>query len=123
MYRTAYTNRQGLIVEDLAVICSHCGARLRIVQTRMALAQIALFVGYFGAAWGTGWLIAQVNKGFYAKVAFWVCGFLYLGLAVALWRRYVPHLVRLRPLRDDEIPLFPNPKTVAVISSYRGGLQ
>ncbi len=116
MWRTAETNRWGLIVEDLAIICGNCGARLRIVQTRMALAQFALFAGPIGAAWCCAWLVAGVYKSLDRRVVGGLCFLVYVALSATLqlrYARYVPLLVRLRLLRDDETAQFPNPKTVA----------
>jgi hypothetical protein len=111
MYRTAETNRWGLIVEDLAVICGNCGARLRIEQTRMALAQLALVGSLAGATACGAWFVTHGYKGLGFVIP--ICFFAFPLLRVALARRYLPHLVGLRFLRDAEIPQFPNPKTLA----------
>ena len=113
MWRTAETNRWGLIVEDLAVICGNCGGRLRIVQTRMALAQLALF----GTGVVVAWLVPREMRALIPGSFLSVSLLVYGALRVAFQYLHPQPLVGLRFLRDHEVPQFPNPKTVAKSTS------
>jgi len=101
-----FLSRSGLLRGAIGVACPNCGAKLKVVQTRIVLVRVV--------AWGA--LLA-----FYAWFGIWrrqtnllLPQWLFLSVAVAsvvglalLLRIATPYLARVRPVQDGEQLSYP----------------
>ena len=96
----------GVLRGKIGIVCPNCGAKLRVVQTRIRLFVFLLWVACFGCAWSLGeWLrhahivLAQTTE---------VLGVGVLVFAIFLLQKFcIPHLAQVRLASPGEQLGFP----------------
>jgi hypothetical protein len=85
----------GILRGKIGIVCPNCGAKLRVVQTRIRLFVFLLWVAGLGGAWAVGEWMRHAHVVLNQATEF-------LGIAVlvsaifALQKFYIPHLAQVR---------------------------
>jgi DNA-directed RNA polymerase subunit RPC12/RpoP len=98
--------KSGVLRGRIGIVCPNCGAKLRIVQTRIRVFLFLLWAIAFGGAWFVGeWMRhAHVVLNRMSQVL----GLVVLGTAIVLLQKYcIPHLAQVRLAGADEQLGFP----------------
>ena len=98
--------RSGLLRGRIGIACPSCGARFRIVQTRIQIVRLIIWGLMFGTIWCVGEWIRRVHLPLDQKLAIPV---LFAGV-MGVWffeRSCIPPLAEVRPAADGEGLSFP----------------
>jgi hypothetical protein len=106
--------RSGLLRGNIGIACPSCGAKFRIVQTRIQIVRLIVWAVFLGAAWYAGEWSRRVNVPLDPRFEMPV---LLVGvLGIGFFERICfPHLAQVRPASDAEGLSFP------LRSAYEGG--
>jgi hypothetical protein len=98
--------RSGLLRGNIGIVCPSCGAKFRIVQTRIQIVRLIIWGLILGAAWYVGEWSRRVHLPLDQKLAIPV---LLVGV-IGVWffeRTCIPRLAQVRPASDAEELSFP----------------
>ena len=90
----------------VGIVCPHCGAKLRVITTRIDIASWVALCAFFGAFYYAVSLMDQPHLEPSQKAAL-VCVLGFAGLAQLVPYLFGPNLARLRPVDADETVKFP----------------
>jgi hypothetical protein len=98
--------KSGVLRGRIGIACPNCGAKLRVVQTRIRVFLFLLWAVAFGGAWFVGeWMrhahvvLNQMSQ---------ILGLIVLGYAILLLQKYcIPHFAQVRLAGADEQLGFP----------------
>src|SRR5258708_15805056 len=107
LWRAAPTGRWGLVLDGkFGIMCPHCGAKLRVIQTPMRFVIAATFASIIGVSLYFGNTLREVAGASDRRVV--MAGVLALYVILILLLRYLaPKLAELRILQDDALVQFP----------------
>jgi len=113
LWRVAPTGRDGLVLTGkVGIVCPRCGAKLRILQTRIRIWILAVYAVFGGCIYYIGWMTREAHLILDENVLF-VGALAGVGVAQFLLWRYTPQLAQLRLLGNDERVQFPLARTQA----------
>ena len=99
-------NRSGLLRGQIGIACPNCGAKFKVVQTRIRVVRFATWALLFAAAavfgeWSRRTGFAQNPRVELIAVA------VIVSITFLLQRLSTPYLAQVRPVRDDEQLSYP----------------
>jgi hypothetical protein len=106
LWRAAPKDRWGLLRGNVGILCPHCGARLRVIQTRANLAGWVAVAVFFGGVYYVESLLSQSQLHLTEKVAL-VCVLGAVCVVQLIPRLFGPQLAQLRLTSSDEMVTFP----------------
>ena len=87
--------RSGVLRGRIGIVCPSCGAKLRVVQTRIRVFLFLIWVVAFGGTWFVGEWMRHAHVGLNQK--FGVLGIVVLMSTIFLVQKYcIPHLAQVR---------------------------
>jgi len=98
--------RSGLLRGRIGIACPNCGARFRIVQTRIQIVRLIIWGLTFGTVWCAGEWSRRIHLPLDQRLAISV---LFVGV-MGVWffeKRCIPHLAQVCPAADGEGLSFP----------------
>lgn len=100
LWSVSPTNRSGLLIGRIGIICPACDAKLRVVQTRVVLGMLSTYAVLMGGAF-----LLQTIDSLKQLYVFYVLGVVVP--VVLIQQRTFPRLARLRVLKTGETVEFP----------------
>jgi len=99
-------NKSGTLKGKIGIVCPNCGVKLRVVQTRIRVFLVLIWLAAYGVAWSAGKLLRHEH--FALSRTYVIAALLVFFFAIWLLQKYlIPHLAQVRLAGADEQLGFP----------------